>query len=103
MERTAVIPVHASGLVESAVTCPIYHPPFACMETIYQMKHKWAASILSLFPRGIIGWIRTFLAYYDSRHSLKEGLGVQVCVFLDLHGLFRLSPDDPLGHQGDAP
>lgn len=52
VERTAVIPVNASGLVESAVTCPIYHPPHVCVETIYQMKHKWAVSILSLFPKG---------------------------------------------------
>lgn len=52
-------------------------------------------SILSLFPKAS-GWIRTFLAYYDSRHRLKTDR-VQVCVFLDLHGLFRSSPDDTHG------
>lgn len=35
-------------------------------------------SILRLFPKAL-GWIRTFLTYYDSRHSLKRDSGL--CVF----------------------
>lgn len=36
-------------------------------------------SILSLFPKAS-GRIRTFLAYYDSRHSLKRAQGSGPCV-----------------------
>lgn len=55
-------------------------------------------SVLGLFPKAS-GWIRTFLAYCDSRHSLKRDR-VQVRVFLDLHGLFWLLDE---GACGDAP
>lgn len=41
-------------------------------------RRRGVTGILSLFPKAP-GWIRTFLTYYDSRHSLKRDSGL--CVF----------------------
>lgn len=76
---------------------PEGHPLRVRMETVYQDRERWVVSVLSPFPEAL-GWIRTFLAYYDPRHSFKR-CRVQVCV---LRGLFRLSPDDPQGARGQC-
>lgn len=50
-----------------------------CENTEGEEGVRGVTGILSLFPKAS-GWIRTFLEYYDSRHSLKQGQGSCPCV-----------------------
>ena len=90
--------VQESSVLTVKTTCHMNHP-LVCVRV-------YVKGILSLFPEasrtdqdipGILGLSS------QPRPLLFKGDGVHVCVFLDLHGLFRLPPDDPPGQRGDAP
>lgn len=71
----------------STVAWNMKHVAYMCARIPERKGWGGVKSILSLFPKAS-GRIRTFLAYYDCRHSLKRGQGSGPCVCLDLPGLF---------------